>query len=231
MAFTSGFYDSINSDRPYSALQFGEMFDGLINDGVYKSQLQEFKVTPGLGIQVYVGSGRAWFNHIWILNTALIPIDLTIPDLLLPRIDTVVLEVDTRIPVRAANIRAIDGYPSTNPAPPSISGEAGVYRYPLANVRVDQNASSITSDKITNFVGSNSCPWVTPILSLISIDNAYAQFNKQFRDWLKSLEGSADESVLVSLKFQLDEAERQLTAAQTQANSLQTQLDAIKAAM
>lgn len=231
MSFTSGFFDSINGDRTYSAVQFGEMFDGLINDGVYQNVGESFAVTPGIGIQVYVGSGRAWFNHTWSVNTTSIPIDLVIPDLLLPRIDVIILEIDSRVSVRGNSIKAIDGHPSTNPAPPTINTDPAVFQYPLAHVRVDQNASIITADKITSKIGTTDCPWVSPVMNLISIQNAYAAFDKQFHDWLGSLEGSADESLLVSLKFQLDEAEETLAATQAQATKLQNDLDTIKAAM
>lgn len=228
MAFTSGFFDSINGDRTYSAVQFGEMFDGLINDGVYQNIGEHFAVTPGIGIQVFVGSGRAWFNHTWNVNTTTIPIDLTIPDLLLPRIDVIVLEIDTRVSVRGNSIKAIDGYPSTNPVAPTINTDPAVYQYPLAHVRVDQNASTIASGKITSKIGTADCPWVSPVMNLISIQNAYAAFDKQFHDWLNGLKNNTDESVLVSLKFQLDEAEAALAQAQARADKLQSDLNTIK---
>lgn len=35
MAFTFGFYNSLNGDRKYNAEQVSSIFDGLISDGVY----------------------------------------------------------------------------------------------------------------------------------------------------------------------------------------------------
>ena len=35
MAFSFGFYNAVNHDRRYDAVQFGQIFDGIISDGVY----------------------------------------------------------------------------------------------------------------------------------------------------------------------------------------------------
>ena len=70
MAFTCGFFNSQNGDRKYNAEQMASIFDGLIKDGVYDTVGDIFAVTPGTGMQVRVGSGRAWFAHTWNNNDA-----------------------------------------------------------------------------------------------------------------------------------------------------------------
>ena len=35
MSFKYGFYNSVNGDRRYDAVDFGRIFDGVINDGVF----------------------------------------------------------------------------------------------------------------------------------------------------------------------------------------------------
>ena len=37
MSVTYGFYNSINGDRKYNALEMSSIFDGIIVDGVYMS--------------------------------------------------------------------------------------------------------------------------------------------------------------------------------------------------
>lgn len=37
MAFTYGFFNSLNGDRKYTAEQLSSIFDGLITDGVFDS--------------------------------------------------------------------------------------------------------------------------------------------------------------------------------------------------
>ena len=72
MSISYGFYNSINHDRKYNAEQISSIFDGIITDGVYHSIGNAFSVTPGTDMSVNVASGRAWFNHTWTLNDAMI---------------------------------------------------------------------------------------------------------------------------------------------------------------
>ena len=37
MALTYGFYNSLNGDRKYNAMDISRLFDGLIKDGVFMS--------------------------------------------------------------------------------------------------------------------------------------------------------------------------------------------------
>ena len=61
MAFTSGFFNSVNGDRTYDALQMSQIFDGLIKDGIIKNWLDGLKVSfqiPSAN-SVVIGTGRA----------------------------------------------------------------------------------------------------------------------------------------------------------------------------
>lgn len=44
--FTYGFYNSNDKDRVYDAKDFSEIFNGIINDGVFMSVGDKFNVTP-----------------------------------------------------------------------------------------------------------------------------------------------------------------------------------------
>ena len=68
MAITSGFFNSLSGDRKYDARQMGEMFDGLIEDGVFMSIGDALKTVLSSGMTVAVGTGRAWFLHTWTKN-------------------------------------------------------------------------------------------------------------------------------------------------------------------
>ena len=63
MAFTYGFFNSLNGDRKYTAEQLSSIFDGLITDGVFDSIGDILATVPGSGMQVIVKSGKAWFNR------------------------------------------------------------------------------------------------------------------------------------------------------------------------
>lgn len=202
--FSYGFYDAIDNDRVYSATQFGEMFDGLITDGIYATIGNAFAVVPGLGVQVKVRSGRAWFNKRWSVNTADLPLDLTPPDLLLPRIDAVILEVDTRVFSRKNAIKAITGEPNVNPVKPTLTRADGFYQYPLAWVRVDQNVETIAPSKIENNIGKTPTPFVTGILKAITIDELWNQWEGQFDEWFSDLQAQLSGDVAVNLQNQVN---------------------------
>ena len=63
MAFTCGFFNSENGDRKYNAEQMSAIFDGIIADGVFTTIGDHMAVSAGTGMQVLVGTGKAWFDH------------------------------------------------------------------------------------------------------------------------------------------------------------------------
>lgn len=204
MSFEFGFYNAINHDREYSATQFGEMFDGLINDGVYSTIGNAFMTVPASGLAVTVKSGRAWFNKTWSVNTADYRLDLELADFLLPRIDTVVLEVDTRIAVRSNSLKVIKGGASTSPIPGILQSSDGLYQYPLAYVRVDANASSIKSSDIEIVVGRPPCPFVTGILQTADISDLYQNWEGQFSSWFSNVQSQLDGDIATNLQNQIN---------------------------
>ena len=50
MAFTYGFFNSLNGDRKYTAEQLSSIFDGLITDGVFDSIGDILATVPGSGM-------------------------------------------------------------------------------------------------------------------------------------------------------------------------------------
>lgn len=185
MAVTSGFFNSINGDRKYDALQMAELFDGLINDGVYETIYNRFRVSPNNGFTIQVDTGRGWFKHTWIKNDNLKLLTHDAPHVLYDRIDAVVIEVDHRDQGRKDDIKIIKGTPSASPARPTLSKTNELWQVPLAYVTVKTNAASITTANITNMIGTSSCPFVTGVVSVMDIDMLIAQWQAQWNDRLK----------------------------------------------
>lgn len=188
MSVTYGFYNSLNGDRKYNAEQLSSIFDGIINDGIYMSIGTAMNVKPSSGLTVNVGPGRAWFNHTWTLNDSELLLTLEAADLLLNRIDAIVLEVNTSDEVRANAIKVIKGTPATNPVNPTLSKDGYLYQYPLAYIYVAKGATEITASEITNKVGTSDTPYVTGVIQTMNIDNLVAQWQSQWNDWRKSIE-------------------------------------------
>lgn len=180
MSVTYGFYNSKNGDRRYDAIQMASIFDGIIRDGVLQHIGTAMVVKESEGMLVSIGIGRAWFNHTWTLNDALLPLEVPQSEVLLNRYDAVVLEVDARESVRANDIKIIKGTPASSPTKPSMIKTNDRWQYPLAYIYVGAGVTSIRQANITNCVGTSACPYVTAPLEKMSIDALVAQWQDQW---------------------------------------------------
>ncbi len=182
MAVTSGFFNSINGDRKYSAEQFGAIFDGVIVDGVFASVGEKFKVVPAGGNTVEIGSGRAWFRHVWIWNDVSIRLDLSPADVLTNRIDTIVIEIDTRTQNRRASIKVVEGDRASTPRRKTMIRDGGVYQYPIADVFRNSGDQQIQEKNITYLVGTGDTPWVTGPLKTIDATDIFARWDRTMNE-------------------------------------------------
>jgi hypothetical protein len=176
MSFASGFFNSVDHDRLYDATDISRLFDGLIRDGIFASIGDCLVVKQSNQMNVTVGTGRAWFNHTWSYNDALYPVTIPPSEILMNRIDAVILEINSVESVRANSIKLIKGTPSSTPAKPSLTNTKEVHQYPLAYVTVGKEVTSIRQADIENCVGTSACPFVTGILEVISIEQLIPQW-------------------------------------------------------
>lgn len=164
---TYGFYNSVNNDRRYNAIQFSKLFDGIITDGVFQTIDNTLNVVPNSGMVLGIQSGRAWFNHTWNWNDATSLITILPSEIILPRIDAVVLEIDTSPSVRANSFKVIKGTPGAAPERPVLTTGEFVNQYPLAYVYVAATVTQIVAGDITSMIGTSECPYVTGILETV----------------------------------------------------------------
>lgn len=170
MSVTCGFYNSLNGDRKYNAIQMGRIFDGLISDGVFATVGNALIVKAANGNTVNVDTGKAWFNHTWTVNDAILPLELPEADILLDRIDAVILEVNASAMVRQNTIKFLKGTASSTPVRPSLENSEEVHQYPLCYIYRKYGATAITQADITPMVGSTETPFVTALLQTVSLD-------------------------------------------------------------
>lgn len=180
MSFASGFFNSVDHDRLYDATDISRLFDGLIRDGIFASIGDCLVVKQSNKMNVTVGTGRAWFNHTWSYNDALYPVTIPPSEILMDRIDAIVLEINSVESVRANSIKLIKGTPASTPTKPALTNTKEIHQYPLAYVTVGKEVTSIRQADIENCVGTSACPFVTGILEVISIE----QLIPQWRDIL-----------------------------------------------
>ena len=181
MALTFGFYNSIDGDRKYNAEQFGSIFDGIINDGVYMGIGGKMMVVAANnGMKVNIQTGRAWFDHTWTLNDTIYTLTLPNPEVLLDKYVAVVLETNKENGLRRNSIKYVAGEPSSAPKYPTLTNNATVKQHPLAYVLVKAGATVIDQSVIKNMVGTSSCPFVTGVVQSMNIDSLIAQWEAQW---------------------------------------------------
>lgn len=200
MSVSSGFFNSLNGDRKYNAAQMSAIFDGLIIDGVFASIGTAFAVKAAGGLTVNVGIGKAWFDHTWTVNDSILPMTAPEAEVLLDRIDAVVLEVNGMESVRNNTIKFIKGNPSSAPSRPTLTNEGNVHQYPLCYIYRKYGTAVINQADITPMVGTESTPFVTGILQTISLDELLGKWqdeldrftdarSKEVDDWIAQEEG------------------------------------------
>lgn len=195
MSVSSGFFNSLNGDRKYNAAQMSAIFDGLIIDGVFASIGTAFAVKAAGGLTVNVGVGKAWFDHTWTVNDSILPMTAPEAEVLLDRIDAVVLEVNGTESVRESTIKFVKGNPSSAPSRPTLTNEGNVHQYPLCYIYRKYGTAVINQADITPMVGTESTPFVTGILQTISLDELLGKWqdeldrftdarSKEVDDWI-----------------------------------------------
>lgn len=179
MSVSSGFFNSLNGDRKYNAAQMSAIFDGLIIDGVFASIGTAFAVKAAGGLTVNVGIGKAWFDHTWTVNDSILPMTAQEAEVLLDRIDAVVLEVNGTESVRENTIKFVKGNPSSAPSRPTLTNEGNVHQYPLCYIYRKYGTAVINQADITPMVGTESTPFVTGILQTVSLDELLGKWQDE----------------------------------------------------
>lgn len=155
------------------------IFDGLIIDGVFASIGTAFAVKAAGGLTVNVGIGKAWFDHTWTVNDSILPMTAPEAEVLLDRIDAVVLEVNGMESVRENTIKFVKGNPSSAPSRPTLTNEGNVHQYPLCYIYRKYGTAVINQTDITPMVGTESTPFVTGILQTISLDELLGKWQDE----------------------------------------------------
>ena len=222
MSVTCGFFNSSSGDREYDAEQISSIFDGLIRDGVFATIGTAFNVTASSGLIVNVGIGKAWFNHTWTVNDSVLPLTAPESDALLDRIDAVVLEVNSTPSVRANTIKFISGTAASTPTNPIMTNEEKVHQYPLCYIYRKSASTVIAQADITPMIGSESTPFVTGILDVISMETLLGKWQNEldtwtenekavFTAWFNEIKGQLEGDVAANLQNQIINIQSQIT--------------------
>lgn len=229
MAITSGFFDAqlVNGeyDRTYNSSDFGSMFDGILNDGIFTSIGDKFKVNPSSGFTINVGTGKAWFMGTWINNSAILPLTLSGPPSPQSRIDAIVIDIDKRNQTRANTIKVVTGTPSSSPSRPALANEGNHKQYPLAYITVTNGATSISASKIQDTRGTSACPFISLAEPSITADQLLSQLYARGEEMIN--EGAATFQVIYAEMEAAIEAASALTILDNSVSTAKVQNGAV----
>ena len=136
MAVTYGFFDSVNGDRTYNADQISNYFLKLISNGVFATPSNSMQVVALSGMNVNVTAGWGFINCKWINNDSLYTLQLDAADIVLNRIDRIVLHLDTSAAYRSITIQVKKGTAAATPTAPALTRSGSVYELSLAQIYV-----------------------------------------------------------------------------------------------
>lgn len=194
MATSYGFFNSLNGDRLYNADDVNTFLEGLITpDGIFANVDSMLQVTPGLGMNVNVGAGKASIKHHWFKSNAAETLSITAAHQILNRIDDIVLRLD--IVNRSIGLAVITGTPASAPTAPAIVRNDSYYDLKLAQVYINAGAVQIIQQKITDTrLDSNVCGIITSLIDQLDTSAFAAQLNSwmqaqtaAFEAWFETL--------------------------------------------
>ena len=196
IAAKAGFFDAVSDDRTYSADDMNMPYKKVISNGVFATQQgtpsTDLQVlTAGNGMGIIVSAGNAIIGNKWFELSSAQSITVANNAAIVPRIDSVIAQMDTRQAGRAGNIVYRTGAAASTPSAPAINQTSGVYELRLANIYVAAGATSILQSNITDMRGSEDCPWVTSLINQVDTSVLFDQWAAAYRD----LYASADAAI------------------------------------
>ena len=195
MAWTSGFFNSVNGDRLYNAQQMSEVFEGLITDGVYESVGDKMAVRPSSGMTIQIATGRGWFGKHWVNNDSEYNLTVEAADVVLNRYVAVCIRVDDTDAVRDAVPYLKYSDYATSPVKPSMVRTETIKEYCLAYIYIKAGATAITASDIEDTRGNTElCGWVTGLIEQLSTTTLFDQFTSIFNEWFIGLQSFINEN-------------------------------------
>ncbi len=202
MAFYSGFFNSKNLDRTYTAEDFTSYLSSIICNGILDTYGQNFKLTAASsGLKVTLGTGKAWINGHYFINDSRYTIDLTeYQDESLPRYVGIAIYLDTTESVRSVSLKLFPGTPAESPTLPSIPQDEDHVRLLMYAVRLNVGATSLSERDWYDYrEDKNVCGYCRCILGKCKVTDMLSQLAQieadmqEYNDTIAELTTKVDE--------------------------------------
>jgi microcystin-dependent protein len=135
----------------YTQTDFAEMLASFLQDGYipgYENELEVTALTPN-ALGVNLDTGRAHIQGYWYELPSNMPMMLESADLTNPRIDRIILRLETGAP-RQVSAKILKGEASASPTAPTLTRNSSIWEISLAQIAVAAGATLITSGNITD---------------------------------------------------------------------------------
>jgi hypothetical protein len=162
----SSFFNSSNGDRAYNAADFAAYFGDLVSNGIFYRNANNLKAAPGVGFAVEVAPGSAFINGYRYENTAAMSLQLATADGVNPRIDRVVLRLDSV--ARSIKLAVVTGVAAKTPAAPALTRNADIYELGVADITIPQAATTVAAANIADIrLNTALCGLVNSLVSAV----------------------------------------------------------------
>lgn len=162
----SGFFNSTSGDRMYDASDFAGYFSKLVSNGIFYTNADNLRVTPGGGLSVNILAGSAWINGYAYENTEELNLTLAAADGVNPRIDRVVVRWDAV--ERKISAAVLTGTAAASPTAPDITRSDNLYDLVLANVMIPAGAVYIATQHLTDKrLNTSLCGTVNSLITAV----------------------------------------------------------------
>lgn len=183
---SSGFYDSVNGDRLYSAADMNKPYKRVIADGIFPTPQgtpsTDFQVVAVSGMSVAVLAGNAMIGARWAENTDDVGITIAGNSSSSPRIDSIFLHIDTGMDTRAAGVVYRQGTAAGTPTAPAMVRTDNITELRLADILVAPSAAIITQANITDQRGGSDCPWVAGLIQQVDTSALFDQYRAAYAE-------------------------------------------------
>lgn len=178
----AGFYNAVlvdgEPDRVYNADEVNDFLEGLIsNNGVFANVSTACQVLSGSGLNVVVKAGKGMVDNHWFRIESDVTLDLEAADVILNRIDSVVVKNSNTD--RKITLQIKKGTLATNPTPPTLTRTEDEYEICLANILVNKNVTVISQSMITDTRPNNNvCGWITGLINQMDTTTLFNQYEE-----------------------------------------------------
>jgi hypothetical protein len=183
-------FNSVSGDRVYDADDVAQMLAAVLTNGVHPMPGNCLQVAADEGFTVTLRAGSCIINGRLGVNGADTQITLEDPDANQPRVDSVVLRLDTF--ERSITEMALTGSPASSPIPAELTREGDIYELCVAHILVNPSDEGISQNAITDTrQNTQLCGIVT---SLVQVDptDLFIQYDAIFTEWYANTTQNAE---------------------------------------